>query len=290
MSSAQEEADDGPIHKDSEEESQNDKQVLDIAEIPSHGRKNLVAGSHEAKNEVEVEEERSTASGVHTPLNNGTHLSDQRLSISHISRDSTPEIGRPSSADGSLSIPDDTPSVQVSKAYTIRFLSSSILSQGSLASSPARRPPSSPYGRSPTPSLRPFDRRFQARLSASPVQSPRASSPAFLNVHSRQSSAALTIQDLGGTDSPQAPWDVVRWTKLRRITGQAFSEVGKRNFGRPTCIAVSASIALGTSKGIILVFDYNQNLKSIIGPGTKGRSILLISRVGASTDSRGYSG
>jgi hypothetical protein len=27
---------------------------------------------------------------------------------------------------------------------------------------------------------------------------------------------------------------------------------------------------LGTSKGIILVFDYNQNIKMIIGPGTKG--------------------
>ena len=53
------------------------------------------------------------------------------------------------------------------------------------------------------------------------------------------------------------------------MTGEAFSEVGKRKFGRPTCIAIAASIALGTSKGIILVFDYNQNLKSIIGPGTK---------------------
>jgi hypothetical protein len=55
------------------------------------------------------------------------------------------------------------------------------------------------------------------------------------------------------------------------MNGQAFSEVGKRNFGVPTCISVSASIVLGTSKGIILIFDYHQNLKSIIGPGTKGK-------------------
>ena len=54
------------------------------------------------------------------------------------------------------------------------------------------------------------------------------------------------------------------------MNGQSFSEAGKRNFGSPTCIAVSASIVLGTSKGIILMFDYNQNLKMIIGPGTKG--------------------
>jgi len=141
--------------------------------------------------------------------------------------------------------------------------------QGSLASHQGRHFLSPIYGQSPTPSLRPFDHRFQARLSPS-ATSPRASSPAFLNIHSRQSSATHTIQDVGVTDALQAPWDVVRWAKLRRITGKAFSEIGKRNFGRPTCIAVSASIALGTSKGIILVFDYNQDLKSIIGPATKG--------------------
>lgn len=127
-------------------------------------------------------------------------------------------------------------------------------------------------GLSPTPSLRPFDRRFQSRISSSPLNSPRTLSPGFLNVHSRQSSSASQLShDIEVSDTPAAPWDVVRWTKLRKITGQAFSEVGKRNFGRPTCIAVSASIAMGTSKGVVLVFDYHQNLKSIMGPGTKGR-------------------
>lgn len=139
-------------------------------------------------------------------------------------------------------------------------------------SSPSRSAHPSSYGRSPTPSLRPFDRRFQAQLSPSPLNSPRASSPAFLNIHSRQSStASRPIQGISNADSPQAAWEVVRWTKLRKISGQAFSEIGRRNFGRPTCIAVAALIALGTSKGIILVFDYSQNLKSIVGPGTKGR-------------------
>ena len=127
------------------------------------------------------------------------------------------------------------------------------------------------YGQSPTPSLRPFDRRFQAHISPSPLNSPRALSPGFLNLHSRRSSSASQVfQDVRDTDTPQAPWDVVRWTKLRKLTGQVFSEIGKRSFGRPSCIVVSASIALGTTKGIILVFDYHQNLKSVIGPGTKG--------------------
>lgn len=142
----------------------------------------------------------------------------------------------------------------------------------------------SSYGRSPTPSLRPFDKRFQARLSPSPLNSPRPSSPAFLNIHSRRSSAAFSIQNDGSAESPRAPWEVIRWTKLRKMTGEAFSEVGKRKFGRPTCIAIAASIALGTSKGIILVFDYNQNLKSIIGLGTKAVESGSVTSISISAD------
>lgn len=143
--------------------------------------------------------------------------------------------------------------------------------QGSVTSSASRQARFSGYGRSPTPSLRPFDRRFQARISPSPQSSPRAASPAFLHSHSRTTSVnSQFVPKAEDVEPDQTPWEVVRWTRLRKISGQAFSEVGKRSFGRPVCIAISTSIALGTSKGIILVFDYNQNLKSIIGPGTKG--------------------
>ena len=171
--------------------------------------------------------------------------------------------GKPSSADGSFSTPDDTPSVQ-----------------NSITSSTYNHPRFVGRRHSPTPSLRPFDRRFQSRLAPSPLGTPRALSPAFLNPHSRQSSA--TSQFFREPDeeyTAESPWEVVRWTKLRRLSGQAFSEIGKRNFGRPTCIAVSSSIALGTSRGIILLFDYHQNLKAVIGQGTKGemfKSLLVL--------------
>jgi vacuolar protein sorting-associated protein 8 len=92
------------------------------------------------------------------------------------------------------------------------------------------------------------------------------------------------LLDAGDTESPSPPWEVVRWTKLRKLNGSAFSEVGKRNFGSPTCIAVSTHIVLGTSKGIILMFDYNQNLKMIIGPGTKAVECGAIVSVAISAD------
>ena len=68
------------------------------------------------------------------------------------------------------------------------------------------------------------------------------------------------------------------------MTGEVFSEVGKRKFGRPICIAIAASIALGTSKGIVLVFDYNQSLKSVIGMGIKAVEFGSVTSISISAD------
>jgi hypothetical protein len=169
---------------------------------------------------------------------------------------SRPKSGRAASFE-STSTPDDTPSIQ-----------------GSLISSP-RSSVAYSYNspRANRPALQPFERRFSSRLTPSPLATPRGASPAFLSPHSRQSSLSSNLffqQQPDEADTPQPPWEVVRWTKLKIITGQVFSEVGKRNFGRPTCLNVAATLVIGTSKGFVLVFDYQQVLKSIIGPGTKG--------------------
>lgn len=178
--------------------------------------------------------------------------------------DDLPDIGVPSpiaspglaSPQDSGSIPDDTPSVQDSQA--------------SLPLRPAFSPRSS-LPRSPSGALQPFERRFSSRFSPSPSPSRRGST-LFMPAHSRQSSMSSQIRGSETSElaeSPETPWDVVRWTKLKKITGQAFSEIGKRNFGAPTCLAVTSIIAIGTTKGLILIFDYHQVLKCIIGQGTK---------------------
>ncbi|RDW73235.1 hypothetical protein BP6252_07142 [Coleophoma cylindrospora] len=225
-----------------------------------------------------LQEERD---GAFTPpqVGNGTLASRYRqMQQDDTSEDGSLEapprrVGSP--IDSILSNPDDSPSVQGSVLSSPG--GSSILP--SVASRPGLE--------SPTPSFRPFDRRFQSRLSSSSLNTPRSPSPAFLKGHSRQtslSSQMLAEAGDGDTGTPSPPWEVVRWTKLRKMNGQAFSEVGKRNFGVPTCISVSASIVLGTSKGIILIFDYHQNLKSIIGPGTKAIESGAITSVAISAD------
>ncbi|KAH8700615.1 putative Golgi complex component [Talaromyces proteolyticus] len=176
------------------------------------------------------------------------------------------------STEETSSLPDDTPSLH-----------------GSLRSSPSssafllRESSTS----SPVPAHRPFDLRFQSRLSSSSFSSPRLSSPFVFNSHSRNSSFAS--QPWSGAadvenEPPQAPWEVVRWTKLRKIGGQSFSEIGRRNFGQPTCISISTTIVLGTSKGVVLVFDYQQNLKIIIGPGTKAVEAGAVTSIAVSAD------
>lgn len=189
------------------------------------------------------------------------------------------------------SLPDYSPSVQVCVAFECLASSGDMLTsfQGSMVSSPSSSIlpslASRPRLGSPSPSFRPFDRRFQSRISTPSNLSPRPSSPAFFTNHSRH--ASLTSQlmlDPGDSETSSPPWEVVRWTRLKKLNGQAFSEVGKRNFGKPTCLAVSAHVVLGTSKGIILMFDYNQNLKMIIGPGTRAVESGAITSIAISAD------
>ena len=163
---------------------------------------------------------------------------------------------RPESSLGeTASIPDDTPSVQ-----------------GSALSSPSRTPsiPSPFRNASPSSPHRPFDRRFHSRISSSPLLTPRARSPSFLGSHSRQASyASIGLPTHSEPDESTAPWEVIRWTKLKKLSGQLFSEIGKRNFGFPTSVAVTDQIVIGTSRGMVLIFDHQQNHKAIIGAGTK---------------------
>ncbi|CAK7269516.1 Vacuolar protein sorting-associated protein 8 [Sporothrix epigloea] len=206
---------------------------------------------------------------------------------------------RPGSPGGDsiVSIPDSSASNRNSMISS--FNGSSVFrSSGSL----------SRFGlRGASPSFRPFDQRFQSRIVSSgsvgsPLASPtgRPASPGLLALtaaHNRSgSSHSNSFQypqtDLssasfflgGSTETPSPPWEVMRWTKLTKLSSQSFSESAKRNFGSPTCMAISQSIVIGTTKGVMLVFDYNQNLKTIIGMGTKAVEAGAITSVCISAD------
>ncbi|KAI5815496.1 Golgi CORVET complex core vacuolar protein 8-domain-containing protein [Pyronema omphalodes] len=233
---------------------------VEAAKVPEEPLENnsshLLSYLQEARNEQESEDK----SGISTL---GPTFKKFQPAASIEAPDATPD--RPPSSVGSYSTPDDTPSLR-----------------GSVTSSAA----GSAFGTrfSPSPSLRPFDRRFSSRLSPA---SPRAQSPSVLHFHSRTSSqGSVKPEDapLEALEDKSAPWDVIRWTKLKTITSQLFSEAGKRSFGTPTCVCASATIAFGTSKGIILIFKYPQTLQFIIGPGTQAVECGPITALAVSAD------
>ncbi|RDL42533.1 uncharacterized protein BP5553_02512 [Venustampulla echinocandica] len=253
-------------------------------DVAGRGQDRVTQGESENEGEesqgriVELLQEEREGASTPQPVGNGTNRYRATRDIESDSQDGSEDTlpRRPESPiESVMSIPDDSPSVQ-----------GSILSSpggSSILPSVASR---QGLG-SPTPSFRPFDRRFQSRLSSSTFSIPRPASPtpAYLKGFGRQSSLSSQLpSESGDIETPSPPWEVVRWTKLKKLNGQAFSEVGKRSFGVPTCIQVSASIVLGTSKGIILIFDYHQNLKSIIGPGTKAVESGAITSIAISAD------
>ena len=116
MSSAYEEAEDGPVYDDSEEELQNNVDLQNSNDGSTHERiAPRPQQTLQPRGLVEEEEEDNLSIRDHTFSDNGIHMGGEQLRGPIVSRESTSEIGRPSSADGSLSIPDDTPSIQVSK-------------------------------------------------------------------------------------------------------------------------------------------------------------------------------
>ncbi|KAF9949559.1 Vacuolar protein sorting-associated protein 8 [Mortierella alpina] len=99
-----------------------------------------------------------------------------------------------------------------------------------------------------------------------------ASSSALTGRHSQTSSISFSIAGLNHSEShspgPGAgaePWETFRWTPLSKLSEQLFSEEIKAQSGLGTCIAVSNIIAVGTSRGSVLVYSPTQTLIGIYG-------------------------
>ena len=168
--------------------------------------------------------------------------------------------GRALSEDArSISTGDDSPSVQV------LFHCEMGSRQGSEATLSAPATPSklNGYGylspaRAFSPSRR-FDVRQHQRLSSYSSLPSGLVTPS--SMHSRPTSVSSHIADIDNltpSDTPNVPWEVVRWTKLRKIVGQAFSEIGKRKFGTPTVLDVPLS-SLSTPTKLISVLRSRSN-------------------------------
>lgn len=110
-----------------------------------------------------------------------------------------------------------------------------------------------------TSQIRLIDGRFHTRLDSILA----GSSPQRLRHHHKDPSAALDELAMGGTQT--TPWGAVRWTKLRKLSGQLYSDATAAQFGHPTVTLPASVIVVGMSRGYVLAFDFHQNLKYTFG-------------------------
>ncbi|CAN6657925.1 hypothetical protein TRVA0_030S00848 [Trichomonascus vanleenenianus] len=107
-----------------------------------------------------------------------------------------------------------------------------------------------------------LDKRFTTRLAS--MSSIRTSSSNGSNTHFRHISQASESAD-NIFDSSDSPMEAIRWSKLRKLSNQLYAESAVAKFGTPTAVLPASVIAVGTSEGVVLIFDYHQNLKNILG-------------------------
>ena len=136
--------------------------------------------------------------------------------------------------------------------------------------------------------------RFASNSSYSTaLEFPQTHSPGTpgFDLRSRQSSAS-NLFDIGQSsdlvtpaDSSPAPTETGRprhetfkWSALKRVSARVYPPAGRGGvglttiggshagmLGPPTVMAVSGIIAVGTSKGWTMCFDFNQNLRCVCG-------------------------
>lgn len=135
--------------------------------------------------------------------------------------------------------------------------------------------------------IKSIDQRFQTRLSSlSSIRSAASSinsvTPSFTNSRFHQPQIPNLDEALFGDD--KSPWETIRWSKLRKISNQIFSENAQGLYGKPTCILAAAHIVVGTSHGYVLAFDYHQNLQAVLGLNTKAIECGKITSLAVSAD------
>ncbi|XP_052813444.1 vacuolar protein sorting-associated protein 8 homolog isoform X3 [Mya arenaria] len=108
-----------------------------------------------------------------------------------------------------------------------------------------------------------------------------------------QDTSSLSSHDSSLTDKPTRRrvrkqkaihGSVLKSSKLQKVAAQLQSAADKVDAGMPTAMAVSSLIAIGTSHGLVLVFDYEQVLKWCLGSTAVGAQYGAVSSLSFNKD------
>ncbi|RKP08479.1 hypothetical protein THASP1DRAFT_29725 [Thamnocephalis sphaerospora] len=131
------------------------------------------------------------------------------------------------------------------------------------------RPPgqhASPRASPPPPPT--ADDRSPRRISALFPRAHRADSLTSISSSQRPSSThSLESQLFGDATNDQLlseRRDPIRFLPISRASDQLYSQEMRENFGAPTVLAVGKLITVGTSSGMVVVYDHSQNMRTIL--------------------------
>lgn len=141
----------------------------------------------------------------------------------------------------------------------LRSMSSQTDSPSEISSeaSPLPTPP-------PIQSPRPLSHLRRSSISTSASNASISSS----TIPSTTAMSASNLSVLAGPTVPPGPKDVLRWIPLRILATQLLTAAMRQKVGVPTALAISGGILIGTSRGVVLVYDFAQVLKAILGDPT----------------------
>ncbi|CAB4420915.1 unnamed protein product [Rhizophagus irregularis] len=110
-------------------------------------------------------------------------------------------------------------------------------------------------------SLRALDPSLARLRSTSSASIPSMQSRASSRLSRSSSPSILGLEDLGLLAPPE-PWEAFRWSPMAKLSEQLYSN---QHAGLATVLAVSGVIAVGTIRGLIMVYDFSQTLKCVLG-------------------------
>lgn len=93
-----------------------------------------------------------------------------------------------------------------------------------------------------------------------------------------------TIQSITDGKENIEPWEAFSWTPLIKISDQLYSDAIKQESGLISVMVVSGVIAIGTTRSLVFVYDYSQNLKCILGDTTRAIELGSVTSLAVSAD------
>ncbi|KAI9307508.1 Golgi CORVET complex core vacuolar protein 8-domain-containing protein [Cunninghamella echinulata] len=97
-------------------------------------------------------------------------------------------------------------------------------------------------------------------------------------------SQLLNTEDNKYSDEPSTPSEAFKWTPLKKISDHLYSKDIRQQSGLVSVLAVSGVIAVGTTRSLVYIYDYSQNLKCVLGDSHRAVELGAVTSLAISAD------